>query len=179
MRPELTGFAPDLDPQSEGILTDCDAIVPTTQGLAAANSPIPTQLPALATVPTAGYVADLLDGTRRMFAASATRIYEATSATAWTDRSRTGNYTGTNRQRFCVFGNNTLACNRSQMIGQAVSGSGFVDIANSPAALVIFPVSGFVMALNVSSVASGDIADGWYCSGLRDQTSWDTTNPAT
>lgn len=30
MRLELTGFAPDLDPETPGVLVDCNAIVPTT-----------------------------------------------------------------------------------------------------------------------------------------------------
>ena len=65
MRLELTGFAPDLDPETPGILTDCNAIIPTTQGLAAANSLVTSGLPALASTPTAAYVAELLDGTKR------------------------------------------------------------------------------------------------------------------
>lgn len=30
MRVELIGFAPDLDTATPGVLTDCDAIVPST-----------------------------------------------------------------------------------------------------------------------------------------------------
>lgn len=116
VRLELTGFAPDLDQATPGILTDCNAIIPTTQGLSAAASLVSSGYPALAGVPNSAYVAELLDGTKRTFAATATAIYEATSGT-WTDRSRGGGYTGTNRTRFAVFGNNVLSTNRSQAIG--------------------------------------------------------------
>jgi len=30
MRIELLGFAPDLDPATPGVITDCDLIVPST-----------------------------------------------------------------------------------------------------------------------------------------------------
>jgi len=43
VRLDLKGFSPDLDPATPGILTDCDGIVPTTQGLSAANSPVLTK----------------------------------------------------------------------------------------------------------------------------------------
>lgn len=38
MRVPLDGFAPDLDPEVQGVMTDCDGIIPTMQGLASANS---------------------------------------------------------------------------------------------------------------------------------------------
>lgn len=112
MRIELQGFAPDLDPATQGVITECDGIIPTVQGIAAANSPVASEYPALASSPVSGYVAHLLDGSRRAFAATATKIYEATSGT-WTDQSRAGDYTTGFRMRFEVFGNAVLAANRS------------------------------------------------------------------
>lgn len=171
MRVPLLGFAPDLDPETPGILTDCDSLVPTTAGLAAAMSLAATGLPALATVPTGAYATQLLDGSKRMFASSASNIYEG-SGTTWTDRSRVGGYTGAQRQRFCVFGNNVLNANRSEPIGQAVPGGAFVDIATAPKASILVPVAGFVMALDTSDATYGDRPDGWWSSGIRDQTQW-------
>lgn len=171
MRLELAGFSPDLDPETPGILVDCDAIVPTLQGLAAANSLAPTGIAALAATPLSAFTTQLLDGTRRMFAATATKIYEA-SGTTWTDRSRAGDYSGTNRQRFCVFGNNVLNTNRVQAIGQAAPGGAFADIAGAPAASIIVSVNGFVMAFDTNDGTYGDRPDGWWSSGIRDQTVW-------
>lgn len=133
MRVELTGFAPDIDPAAPGVVMDCNAIVPTTYGLSAANSAVDSGYPTLATTPNSAYVAELLDGSKRTFVASTTKIYEAISL-AWVDRSRAGDYTGTNRTRFCVFGSNVLSANRTQIIGQSAPGAGFTDIAGSPAA---------------------------------------------
>ena len=116
MRVELTGIAPDIDPVTPGIVTDCDAIVPTTAGLSAANSAVDAGYPPLGTAPVSAYVAELLDGSKRTFVASTTKIYEALAG-AWVDRSPVGDYRGTNRTRFCVFGNNVLSANRTQIIG--------------------------------------------------------------
>lgn len=171
MRAELTGFAPDLDPATPGVLTDCNAIIPTTAGLSAANSPVTAGLPALAATPTSAYVAELLDGSKRTLAATAAGIYEAVGS-SWTDRSRVGGYTGTNRTRFCVFGNNVLSANRTQVIGQAAPGGAFADIAGAPTASILVAASGFVMALNINGMGIGDQADGWGCCALRNQTDW-------
>lgn len=171
MRAQLIGFAPDLDPETPGILTDCDAIIPTTTGLAAANSLVATQYPALGDPANSAFIAELLDGTRRVFVANGPRIDEAIGG-AWVDRSRAGGYTGNNRSRFAVLGNIVLACNRSEVIGQAVPGGAFADIAGSPAASIIVPAAGFIMALNVSEAQYGDAPDGWHCSGIRNQTIW-------
>lgn len=171
MRVPLTGFAPDLDPETPGVLIECDAIVPTLQGLSAANSPASAGLPALAATPTSAYGTELLDGTRRLFAATATKIYEA-SASSWTDRSRAGDYTGSERKRFTTFGNVVLEGNKSEIIGAAAAGAGFVDVAGSPAAKILVSAAGFVMALDTNDGVYGDRPDGWWCSGLRDHTTW-------
>ena len=104
----------------------------------------------------------LLDGTRRLLASTNSAIYEATGAT-WTDRSRGGGYTGVQRQRYCTFGNNVLATNRSQAIGQAAPGGSFADIAGAPKASIIVSVNGFVMAFDTNDGTYGDRPDGWWC----------------
>lgn len=133
MRLELKGFAPDLDPATPGVLTDCDNIIPTTSGLSAGNSRVSAGYPALASTPNSAFVAELLDGSKRTIVATATKIYEAVAG-AWVDLSRVGDYTTTGRVRFCVFGNNVLAANRAQVIQQAATGADFADIAGAPIA---------------------------------------------
>lgn len=172
MRLDLTGFAPDLDPTTPGVVTDCDGIVPTQLGLAAANSLVNAGLPPLPDGPANNaVVAALLDGTSRVLVATMTHIYEAAGLN-WVDRSRAGNYSGGFRTRFTVFGNNVLSTNRSEVIGQAVPGSGFTDITGAPQAEIIVTAAGFVMALDVSHADYGSAPDGWHCSALRDQSDW-------
>lgn len=171
MRVPLLGFMPDLDPTTPGAIVDGDAFVPTLQGISAANVPISEPRPALAGTPTGAFSALLLDGSRRLLASTNSAIYELTGAT-WTNRSRGGGYTGVQRQRFCIFGNNVLATNRTEVIGQAAPGGAFADIAGAPKASILVSASGFVMAFDTTDGTYGDRPDGWWCSGLRDQTLW-------
>jgi hypothetical protein len=171
VRVPLKGLGPDLDPQTPGVIVDGDAIVPSLQGIAAANALAAAGQPDLAGTPTGAYATLLLDGTKRMFASTSTKIYEA-SGGVWLDRTRPGNYSGTQRQRFCVFGNNVINANRAEAIGQAAPGGAFADIATAPKASVVVSVNGFVMAFDTTDATYGDRPDGWWCSGLRDQTQW-------
>ena len=169
MRSPIVGFAPDLDPTTPGILTDCDNVIPTTQGFASGNSRVTAGFPALAAACTGAYVANLLNGTKRLFAGTSTNIYEGSSL-VWTDRSRVGNYTGSNRWRWTMFGDVTLATNRSQPLQQALASASFADIAGAPSAAVMCNASGFVMLGDFNN--GTDTPDGWFCSGIYDQTIW-------
>lgn len=169
MRIELNTFAPDLDPQTPGIITECLNMVPTTKGLTARFGGGRVNLPVLTSLSTGGFVANLLDGTRRTFVGSQTYIYEA-GATSWTDRSAMGGYSGTNRWRWAVFGNNVLATNKSEAIQQAVPSGNFAAIVGAPKAAIIEPVAGFIMAFDYND--GTDTPDGWFCSALFDQTDW-------
>lgn len=171
MRLELLGFSPDLDPATPGVVTDCDAIVPTAKGMSAANAPESAQYPALASAPRSAFVAELLDGSKRTLVATQSAIMEAVAG-AWIDRSKVGGYTGTNRTRFTVFGNAVLSTNRAEPLQQALPGGNFQDIAGSPRALVLVSASGFVLAFNINGMTLGDQADGWGCSALRNQNDW-------
>lgn len=171
MRLELSGFAPDVDAGTQGILTDCDGIIPTLKGLSAANSTVDAGLPALVAAPTSAYVAELLDGTKRTFAGTAATIQEA-GASSWTDRSRVGGYSGSNRMRYCTFGNVVLATNRTEIIQQADPSADFEDITGAPKASILVPASGFVVALNIDGMTLGDVSDGWGCSAIRNHEDW-------
>jgi len=171
VRLELKGFAPDIDSATPGILVDCDAIVPTLKGMAAANTPVDAGFPALSEPPTSAYVAELLDGTKRTFAGTAATIQEATGGN-WVDRSRAGGYSGNNRMRFCEFGNVVLATNRAEVIQKAGPGDDFEDIDDAPLALILVSANGFVLALNINGMTLGDVADGWGCSAIRNHEDW-------
>lgn len=169
MRVELVGFAPDADPASAGVLTDCDNVVPSTQGLTAGNSRVSAGFAALAAACTGAFSAKLLSGTKRLFAGTAAALYEGSGA-VWTDRSRVGGYTGSNRWRFCQFGDVTIATNKSESLQAAAASAAFFDIATAPKAAIVESVANFVMALNYDD--GTDVQDGWFCSGLADQTIW-------
>lgn len=171
MRLELIGFGPDLDPATPGVLTDCGELVPTTSGFSAANSRVSAGLPALAQPVQGAFVAKLLDGTKRVFAGTQAALWEA-SGTSWVDRSKAGGYASLARWRFETFGNATIATNRGAPLQQSI-GDAFADIAGAPVASLVVAASGFLMALDASDGGAwGDNPDGWWCSGLFDQTVW-------
>ena len=170
MRLDLTGFAPDLDPETPGILADCSNIIPTSQKtLAAANTLEIVSVPPLDVNPTGGFIGRLLDGTKRIIVGTSDKLREI-SGTSYVDRSAAGGYTGTNRWEFAVFGNNILATNKSEAIQQAAPSADFAAIATAPKASIIDTAAGFVMALDFDD--GTDTPDGWFCSGLYDQTLW-------
>lgn len=170
MRLELTGFAPDLDPATPGVIVDCQNIIPTSQKtLAAANSLVTASIGLIDADPTGAFVGRLLDGTKRLIVGTSAKLQEISGST-YTDRSDAGGYTGSERWDFAVFGNNILATNNSEPIQQAAPSANFAAIPTAPKAAIIGTAAGFVMALDFDD--GTDTPDGWFCSGLYDQTAW-------
>lgn len=170
---QLVGFAPDLDPSTPGVLTDCDNIIPSTQGFTAGNTLVDLGLAALNGTCKGAYVGTLLDGSKRVVAGTNASLYDITAG-VWQDRSPVSGYTGLAPWRFCMFGNNILATNRAQRIQEAAPSGDFADIADAPSASIICAASGFVLAFNWSDLTGsyGDMPDGWWCSGLFNQDTW-------
>ena len=82
----LQGFAPDMDPLTPGIFVQTDQLIPTDRGFI----PMPQLQQLFPPLPSAsrmGYVARYLDGTQKIFAGTATKLYRAING-AWTDVSR-------------------------------------------------------------------------------------------
>jgi hypothetical protein len=167
----LLGFTPDAEAPAPGTLVDCSQFIPYATGMMAAPSPVaPSDVPPLAAECRHAAVVTLLDGTRRVIAGTAAKLYEAAGG-SWSDRSRAGNYTGGADSRWSLaqFGNATLAANRADVI-QRSTGASFADIATAPKAEVLFSVGPQVMALNVNDGA--EKTDGWHCCALFDDTDW-------
>lgn len=164
----LLGFAPDVEAPTPGVITDCDQFIPYTSGMEAAPTPVtPSDVPALASDSRGAVVATKLDGTRRIFAGTATKMYELVSG-SWSDRSRVGDYTGggDTRWSFTQFGDASIASNRTEVIQRSLSGA-FADIAGAPRAEIVFSVGAFVMALNTDFAA-----DCWHCCAANVDTDW-------
>lgn len=167
----LTGFAPDADVTTPGLVTDCSNLIPYLNGMEGAPSAVtPASTPALAAACQGAAVVTKLDDTRRIIAGTQTKLYEL-SGGAWSDQSRVAAYTGGTDSRWsiCQFGDATLAANRADVI-QRSSGTTFSDIVGAPKAEIIFSVGAFVMALNVND--GQEKPDGWACCAAFDDTSW-------
>ena len=102
----IAGFSPDADPTTPGVLTECTNIVPHPSGFKGAPSAVSVGANALAAECRGAVVATKLDGSRRIFAGTQTKLYEL-NGTSWTDRSAGGgSSTGSSESRwsFCQFG---------------------------------------------------------------------------
>jgi hypothetical protein len=167
----LLGFAPDLDPTTPGVITDCDGIIPTLKGFRAIGSGVSAGLPALAAACQSIVVVKKLDDTSRIIAGTKTKLYEG-ATTSWTDVSAGGgSYAGTadGRWRFAQFGNVTLAAQKSDPLQSSISGA-FAAIAGAPSASLVETINEFVMVADYND--GTDTPDGWFCSGLADYTNW-------
>jgi hypothetical protein len=169
----MQGFSPDADLNAPGIMTSCSAIVPFEAGFKGAPSALNTTAAALAAACLGAAVTTKLDGTRRVFAGTASKLYEL-SGTSWTDRSRGGNYTGgtDTRWSYCQFGDTTIASNLADAMQSSASGA-FADIATAPKAKIVVSASNnFVLAFNTVDGTYGTSPDRWWCCAQSDQTSW-------
>lgn len=168
------GYAPDADPTTPGVILDCNAMLPSTKGMKAAPSAVSTGL-TLAAASRGAATVRKLDGSTRVFAGSASRLYEA-SGGAWTDRTvDTAGYSlsGEYRWRFAQFGDVTLAAAKTDIMQRSTDGA-FSRVSTSPAikAAIIETVENFVMAFDTSDTAFGDSPNRWWCSAIRDYTDW-------
>lgn len=161
------GYAPDLPQNTPGIITDCSALVPSLKGMKGAPSPQTRLLPALAAACRGAGLCTKLDSSTRLFAGTATKLYEAGS-TSWTDRAAAGDYSlGTdNRWRFAQRGDLSLAVAKSEILQSSSANAFAANAANAPEAAIVFVVNGFIMLLDVNDQGeifdSADRPHGWW-----------------
>jgi hypothetical protein len=173
----LTGFAPDADVTTPGLVSDCTNFVPYLTGMEGGPEPAtPAGVPALASACYGASVVTKLDDTRRIIAGTSSKLYEL-FAGSWLDRSRVGSYTALSDARWSItqFGNTTIASNKLDAM-QSSDSTTFADIATAPKASIVYTVGAFVMALDIND--GTDKTDGWACCAAYDATSW-TPNIAT
>lgn len=170
----LVGFAPDLPPETPGIFTDCQNILPSISGFIAGNAPLDTGLGALDGKALGFAVTRKLDNTVRVFSGSAAKLYE-TSGGAWVDKSKVGGYAlGPNdRWRFAQFGNVTLAAAKSTTIQSISGGATFANLsASAPKADIVETLNNQVFAFNIDGMGFGDSPERWACSAVGNETDW-------
>ncbi len=175
----FAGFAPDADPTTPGVITALTAMVPTIRGsYVGAPSGVDVGMDALAAAALGAAICTTLDGTNRLFAGTASALYEK-STTTWNDVTRTvgGAYsvTATNPWRFAQFGDTSLAVSKAVQLQSISTGTDFADL-NAPSAAVMCVSNRFVMLGNTNNGGSGttygDSPDRWYCSAIEDETDW-------
>jgi hypothetical protein len=162
----LLGFLPDVDDATPGAILAAQNIVPASNGIAGAPSAVTVAgVPVLAAECRNAAVATKLDGTRRIFAGTASNLYEL-DAGSWVSRASGFSLSTDTRWDFAQFGDSTLAAAAGEPIQRSTSTT-FSAISGAPEAMAIEVASGFVMAVNTD--AGSDV---WHCSALLDETDW-------
>lgn len=174
MKFPVNGYAPDLDPTAEGVITDCSAFVASERGMIAAPSAKSTGVAALAATCYGAAANYLLDNSTRTFAGSATKLYELTALT-WTDVTRaSGNYAlGTDDYwRFAQFGLTSLAATKTALLQFSTTSGVFADVAGAPKAALVETVNNFVFVANTNEATYGDSPNRWWCAALGTFNDW-------
>lgn len=167
----ILSFSPDVDTTQKGVVVAAENALPTMKGFKPEGAPVASTAPSLGETVIGSAVLQRLDATHRIFAGTPTKIYELTSATAWTDRSAVGGYSTSTRFRFAQFSDVSLASNGVEKIQESTSGA-FTEIAAAPAARIIITAGLFVLAFNTADATYGTAQDRWRCSGIGDHTAW-------
>ena len=173
MMQELIGFAPDAEPRTPGIMTECQNIVPYEKGFRSAPLPQAVGLPALAAECRGSAVVRDLATNARLFAGTPAKLYEAAS-TSWTDvSSSTAGYSlgDEDRWSFTQFGNASLAATPTKRIQRSTTGA-FSEITNAPKAYIIESATNFVLAFHTDETTYGDSPDRWWCCALYNDQDW-------
>ena len=162
----IQGFAPDMEPTTPGILTDCTNLIPYEAGMRGAPAAVSVGANALAAECRGIASVSKLDGTRRVFAGTPSQLYEL-QGTAWTLRSAATYSLGSDdRWSFIQYADSTLAATPTAAVQRSTSGA-FAAISGAPTAKLIEAAQGFAIALNTSSYT-----DEWYCSAYLDEGNW-------
>lgn len=171
---KTSGFAPDYDPTTPGILTAVTNVIPSQRGVRAAPTAHDPGVDALASECFGAALVRKLDNTSRLFAGVATALYELAGA-SWTDVTRAvgGAYAASadSRWRFAQFGDVSLAVNKSNAL-QASSSGAFANVTGAPSASIVETVGEFVFLFDTTDGTFGDSKDRWWCSAIRDHTNW-------
>ena len=153
---KILGFAPDADPTTPGLLTDCANLLPSELGM----RPGPTVSP-VGVSPTPedirGALAAIdLSGNRLAITGTTAGLYSL-SGNSW------ANVTGASgvislglgeRWAMTQFANSTVVSTRSAGMRIATGGN-FTAIANAPKAKILVSLKGFVMAFNTADTTFG------------------------
>lgn len=168
----LLGFNPSAQTNTPNICTVVENFIPYDSGMEAAPSIQDIGADALAAAATGAFLGMKTDGTTRLFAGTGTKIYEQTSATAFTDRSAGGGYTAGSVWSFCQFGDATIASN--YVDSMQVSTSTTFSAITGPKAKIVESVvtggGGFVFAFYTNDAGFGVSPDRWWASALNDHT---------
>jgi hypothetical protein len=167
------GFAPDLPPETPGVMTDCANILPGVGVFSAAPSKKDSGLGAVDGAAVGFAVVKKLDNTARIFCGTADKLYEG--STTWADKSKAGGYTlgPDDRWRFAQFGDLSIAVAGSVTMQSISSGAAFADVsASAPKAAIVEVLNNQVFVFNIDGMGFSADVTRWGCSAVGDATNW-------
>lgn len=167
------GYSPDIDPQTPGCITDVDNMIPTTRGMKGCPSPMDAGYAAFDSAVRGLAVVKVIDGSKRIFAGTSTKLYELSGGAA-IDVSRVGDYLLGAESRWSItqFGNDTIAASKETTLQRSNTTGDFADISGAPKARFVASAAGFVMAADTNDSTFGDQADRWWSCAYQDVTDW-------
>lgn len=154
----FTGFSPNLDPTTPGVILDCANMIPTIRGMKAAPSPTPYGNPAFPSQVMGAATCELLTGEYRTFVGTATDLFEVTGNVNTNVSAVAGGYQGgENPWCFAQFGNASLASNGQDPIQQSISAGPFAPIGDIASITVTDPGTGYTSPPTVAITGGGGI----------------------
>src|SRR3990167_8205513 len=171
---KLLGYAPDIDQTTPGAIISCSNFIPNHRAMEAAPAAQNIGAAALAAACRGCATTIETDNTFRVWAGTATKLYEL-SSTTYTDRTRTvgGDYALGSEEiwRFAQFGNATLAVAKSDTL-QVSDTTTFANVTGAPKASIVETVGNFVFLFNTNEATYGDSPNRWWCAALGGYTDW-------
>lgn len=167
------GFLPDVDPTTPGVITACDGFIPSKFGMKSAYSAVSTGADALAAACKGFAAVRKTDGTTRIIAGTASKLYEL-SSTTWNDVSRAsgGNYSvSSSLWRFGQFGDITFAVNQFDTPQTSSSGA-FANLSAMPKCRVLDTANQFLLIGATNEGTFGDQPDRWWCCAIGNTSDW-------
>ena len=165
------GFAPDASEMTPGVITSCYRMLPSERGMRGAPWREGLGFDALPAACVSSSYVRRLNGIARVFAGTATGLYER-DGTTWHNWIGTSGATGWS---FAQLGDYSLATDDVGNI-YGSSASSFTAIANAPKAKIVIAVPNFAVAFNTqngsASTSFGDSPDRWWCSAYQNPTDW-------
>lgn len=155
MLPELD-YAPDYSPFTPNVLQSVSDFVPISTGAYATTGGPTTEgytVVASSTDVIGSAVVKTKNGTAKLYAGTASKIYQANGTTGWTDRSGTS-YSATGTWEFLQLGDTTYAANGADTLQKATSGN-FGAVSTAPIARSIITHENAIIALNLSTDSAG------------------------
>ena len=167
-------LAPDDNVTQPGNLLTASNLVPTVRGTyRSAYASSDTAYAALAAVCVGAAYIKKPDGTARLFAGTASRVYEANQATgnSWTDRS-SATYTGlsTVGWMFGQFGENTIKVNKTQTTEVSTTAAFSTLSGSPPKAQIVLTQANAVWLFNIND--GTDKPDAYRISDQGVHTTW-------